>query len=134
MLSSAPVQVLTHPVSAAVLNVGGLWVLYTTGVHMLAAGYLFTAALIGTDPDPHRAGYRTRAVVLVAALAGHDILAKTLYAIPPAGVTVPQAQAQAGAQLMYYGGDAIDLIVITIFCYRWYRHTRPRTAPRAVTT
>jgi putative membrane protein len=150
VLRSAPVRVLTHPVTAAVLNVGGLWVFYTTGLyqvsmhtealhllvsaHMLGAGYLLTAALIGIDPDPHRAGYRPRAAVLVAALAGHDILAKSLYAVPPAGVPEAQAQAQAGAQLMYYGGDTIDLIIITIFCYRWYRHARPRTAPRAATT
>jgi putative membrane protein len=100
--------------------------------HMLGAGYPFTASLIGTDPDPHRASYRTRAVVLIASLAGHDILAKALYATPPADVT--EAQAQVGAMLMYYGGDAIDLIIITIFCHRWYRSTRPRAAARAVTS
>ncbi|MFJ6359420.1 cytochrome c oxidase assembly protein [Pseudarthrobacter oxydans] len=147
VLRSVPVRVLTHPVTAAVLNVGGLWALYATGLyqashqieglrllihaHMLAAGYLLTAALIGTDPDPHRAGYRTRAVILVATLAGHDILAKYLYANPPAGI--PEAQAQSGAQLMYYGGDTIHLIIITIFCYGWYRRTRPRAGAQTIT-
>jgi len=145
-LRSAPVRVLTHPVTAAVLNVGGPWALYGTVLyqashrneglhllihaHMLASGYLFTAALIGTDPDPHRAGYRPRAALMIAALASHDILAKYLYTNPPAGV--PEAQAQAGTQLMYYGGDTIDLVIITIFCYRWYRQTRPRTGMQKI--
>jgi putative membrane protein len=133
------VRVLTHPVTAAVLNAGGLWVLYTTRLyqqmnehswlhvlvhaHILAAGFLFTAAIIGVDPAPHRPGARTRAVVLVAFLAAHDILAKHLYAYPPMGVSA--AQAHTGAQLMYYGGDLLDLALITIFCWQWYSTNRP---------
>ncbi|GAC1495653.1 MAG: hypothetical protein NVS2B15_17670 [Pseudarthrobacter sp.] len=65
----------------------------------------------------------------------HDTLegtVKYLYAHPPAGV--PEAQAQAGSQLMYYGGDGLDLIIITILCYRWYHASRPgrRTGTAAV--
>jgi putative membrane protein len=126
-------------VTAAVLDAGGLWVLYRTGLyprmgehawlhlvvsgHTLAAGYLLTAAVIGTDPAPHRPGLRVRALVLVAFVAAHDILAKQLYAHPPAGVAAPQAQ--AGAQLMYYGGDLLDLLLITIFCWQWYTAAAP---------
>jgi cytochrome c oxidase assembly factor CtaG len=91
--------------------------------HMLVAGYLFTAAIIGRDPAPHRPGHPVRAAVLVAFLAAHGILAKHVYAHPPHGVL--PAQAQTGAQLMYYGGDALDLILIGIFCWQWYAATDP---------
>jgi putative membrane protein len=140
-LRSRPLRVLTHPVTAAVLDAGGLWALYTTGiysrmgehpglhvlvaVHTLAAGYLFTAAVIGVDPAPHRPGPRVRALVLIAFLAAHDILAKYLYAHPPIGVAA--APAQSGAQLMYYGGDLLDLLLITILCRQWYTAVAPRS-------
>jgi putative membrane protein len=143
-LRTRPLRILTHPVTAAVLDAGGLWALYTTGiypqmgghawlhvlvsVHTLLAGYLFTAAVIGVDPAPHRPGPRTRALVLVAFLAAHDILAKHLYGYAPAGVAAPQAQ--AGAQLMYYGGDLLDLLLITILCRQWYTAVAP-ASPRA---
>lgn len=148
LLRTRAVRILTYPVTAAVLDAGGLWVLYPTGiysrmadhawlhvlvsVHTLAAGYLFTAAVIGVDPAPHRPRPHIRALVLVAFLAAHDILAKFLYAHPPAGVAVPAAQ--AGAQLMYYGGDLADLLLIAIFCRQWYTATAPassRTPKRA---
>ena len=65
-----------------------------------------------------------RAIVLVCSLAGHSILSKYLYAHPPIGVS--SADAETGAMLMYYGGDLIDLGLILIFCYQWYKATRPR--------
>jgi putative membrane protein len=144
LLSRRAIAVVAHPVTAAVLNMGGLVVLYTTdlyrimhehaGVHVLVhahvllAGYLFTAAMIGLDPVIHRPSYLYRAVVLVLAMAAHSILAKSLYAHPPVGVPIDQAQ--AGSMLMYYGGDAVDLVLIVIFCAQWFRATRPR--PRTV--
>jgi putative membrane protein len=146
LLRSGPARLLTHPVTAAALNAGGLWILYTTSLyqqmahhpwphllmhtHVLVAGYLFTAAIIGVDPAPHRPGHRLRAAVLVAFLAAHGMLAKHLYAHPPPGV--PEAQAQAGGQLMYYGGDLLDLILIAIFCWQWYAATDPRTRRRPI--
>jgi putative membrane protein len=142
LLARWPIRVLTHPVTAAALNLGGLWALYTTGLyqamshqpglhaavhtHMLAAGYLFTFAIVGVDPSPHRSGYASRTVVLVVFLAAHAILAKQVYAHPPAGV--PNAQAASGAMLMYYGGDLIDAALITVFCWQWFTASRPRPA------
>jgi len=139
VLAGRPVRVLTHPVTAAALDAGGLWVLYTTGLfavmaerpwvhllvqaHVLAAGYLFTASMIGVDPAPHRPGRRFRAVVLVAFAAAHAMLAKHLYGHPPAGVL--PAGGRAGAELMYYGGDLIDLVLIVVFCRQWYAATDP---------
>ncbi|EMY32782.1 hypothetical protein D477_018404 [Arthrobacter crystallopoietes BAB-32] len=142
LLKSRPVRFLSHPAPAAVLNAGSLWLLYATAtgagllanellhpliqVHFLLAGYLFTASIIGKDPTPHRPSFRTRAVCLAAALAGHSVLAKFVYAYPPAGVPVDQAQ--AGGVLMFYGGDAVDLVLLIAFCAQWYRYTTPATA------
>ncbi|WP_240605817.1 cytochrome c oxidase assembly protein [Planctomonas deserti] len=144
VLRSGPVRVLTHPVPAVVLNVGGLWLLYATPLygamhanplllaavhaHVFAAGYLFTFSIAGPDPAPHRPALAVRAVVLLAAIAGHSVLAKYLYAHPPAGVSA--ADAATGSQLMYYGGDAIELCLIVALGTAWYRSTRPRPQRR----
>src|SRR5690554_3149641 len=69
-----------HPIVAAVLNIGGMFLLYLTPlynaslhnpvwhflvhIHFLLAGYLFTWSLIGPDPAPRRPGFRLRLVVL----------------------------------------------------------------------
>jgi len=140
VLASAPVRILTEPAVAAVLSVGGLWLLYTTGLyaamhhhggvhvlvhaHLFIAGYLFTAAVISVDPMPHRRSFLHRSVVLVLALAAHDILAKYLYAHPPDGVLAPAAE--PGAMIMYYGGDAVDVAIMVVLGARWYRVSRPR--------
>jgi putative membrane protein len=144
-LACRPMGFMAHPVTAVLLDAGGLWLMYTTVLfaamiehnairlvaeaHMLGAGYLFTAAMIGVDPAPHRPGRLARAVVLVAFLAGHAILARYLYGHPPAGVSV--AGARAGAELMYYGGDLADLVLVAVFCRQWYVATDPRRAARA---
>jgi putative membrane protein len=145
-LRARPVRVLAHPVTAAVLNAGGLWLLYAgelyprmhasalvhaaVHAHVLAAGYLLTAALVGVDPDPHRASVRVRAGVLVAFVAAHSVLAKWLYAHPPAGVA--GGDARRGAQLMYYAGDAVDVALMVLLLAGWYAATRPRAvAPGA---
>ncbi len=123
-----------HPVTAAMLNIGGLWMLYTTGLfaamhhhlwlHILvhaqvfAAGYLFTVSMLAIDPLSRRFSYTYRTIVFILALAGHGILSKFLYAYPPHGV--PVEEARAGAMLMYYGGDAVDLAIIVLLFRGWY--------------
>lgn len=92
------------------LNVGGLWLLYGTGLfgamhypvvhaHVTTAGHLFTVSVISVDPLPRRRPYLYRAVVLVAALAAHDILAKHLYIHSPVGIATPDSE--RGAMIMY---------------------------------
>ena len=138
VLRSRPARVLTEPAVAATLDLGGLWLLYTTplfalaqhqpGVHLLVhlhlvlAGSLLPAVLVGPDPLPHRRSPRHRAVVLVAALAAHGILAKHLYAHPPLGVA-PGA-GETGAMVMYYGGDAVELVVAVLLCRAWFGRRR----------
>lgn len=143
-LRTPPVRAVTHPVVAGTLDAGGLWVLYTTGLyaamhtsalvhaavhaHVLFAGYLFTAAVAGVDPDPHRGSFRLRAAVLVGFLAAHSVLAERLYGQPPPGVGA--ADARLGAQLMYYGGDVVHVALLVVFFAQWYAAGRPRE-PRA---
>lgn len=141
LLRSRLVRFLAFPVTAAVLNTGGMILMFRTALlpamqqsmpvhwlvtfHLLAAGYLFTAAIIGRDPSPHRAGYRLRAAVLVLSIAAHNILAKSIYADPPAGV--PAAAAEQGALVMYYGGAVIELVLIVLLCRQWFQWSRPRS-------
>ena len=145
-LRSRPVRLLAHPVSAALINVGSLWLLYTTplfelmlssplihllvNIHFLFAGYLFVASLVGTDPNPHRASFVLRSAVLVFALAAHGILAKHLYAHPPLGV--PLVEAQSGSVLMFYGGDVADAALICVLCLQWYRAAGKTVRPSSL--
>jgi putative membrane protein len=140
MLKSQLMRIPSHPIVASFLNIGGLWILYTTDLyaamnenfllhllvhlHVFIAGYLFTVSMIYVDPIAHRFSFVYRAVVFVIALAGHGILSKYIYANPPAGT--PAAQAEIGGMIMYYGGDAIDMVLIFILCLQWFKATRPR--------
>jgi len=132
VLRSMPLRVLGDPFAAVVLNAAGLWVLYGTGlltatahspgphalvsVHVLLTGWLATAAVLALDPAPHRRGVTARAVALAAGAAAHDVLAKTLYAHPPAGTT----RAAEGAELMYNGGTVVHLLVAAVLWRQWY--------------
>lgn len=141
LLQRRPIRFFTHPIVASLLNIGGLWLLYTTDlytamhanlvlhivvhIHVFIAGYLFTISLLYIDPVSHRFSFLFRTVVFILALAGHGILSKFIYAYPPEGV--PVEQARVGAMLMYYGGDAVDLLLIIILFKHWYQSNRPRT-------
>ncbi|GAB2608608.1 cytochrome c oxidase assembly protein [Kocuria himachalensis] len=138
LLRTPPVRAVTHPVVAGTFNAGGLWALYTTGLyglmhasvpvhaavhlHVLLAGCVFTAAVVGVDPDPHRGSFPLRAAVLVGFVAAHSALAKHLYGHPPDGVGA--SDARTGAQLMYYGGDVVDVALMVVLFAQWY--ARPR--------
>jgi putative membrane protein len=133
VLRTSPVRVLTDPFVATAVNAAGLWLLYGTGLlmamlhsaplhllgslHVLLTGWLATAAVLGLEPAAHRRGVVARAVALAAGAAAHDVLAKTLYAWPPAGVT----DAGAGARLMYDGGTVVHLLVAALLWRQWYR-------------
>lgn len=145
ILRSPLARVVTHPVAAGLLSAGGLWLLYTTGLfhhahasapvglavhaHVLLAGYLFTNSLVGPDSRLHPESLRMRATVLVLFVAAHSVLAKWLYAHPPPGVSTPDGR--AGAQLMYYGGDVVDVGLMVLLAVGWYRATGRRGGVRA---
>ena len=144
-LRGRPVRVLTHPVVAAVSATGGLWVLYGTdllalshtsppvaaavGAHVLVSGCVLTTSLVGVDPDPHRAPVAVRVAVLAASLAAHTVLAQRLRTDPPVGVG--PAEAEAGALLMLYGGEVVDVALVALVAVGWYRATAPSRPVRA---
>lgn len=144
VLGSWPIKLLTEPLVAGVIDLGGLWVFYRTGLlaasqdsellhavihtHMFSAGTLFAVAIVGVDPMPHRRSFAHRGAVLVLAAAAHAILAKSLYADPPAGVT--SGAVEAGAVIMYYGGDVVEIAMMAVLCSAWYR-SRMRITHRA---
>jgi putative membrane protein len=141
LLRSVPVRVVSHPVVAAVLSVGGLWLLFRTdlwsashevpllgalvSVHVLVSGYLLTASLVGVDPDPHRASFVVRSAVVVLALAAHDVLAASLAVDPPPGIGTG---ARPGALVMYLGGDLADLALVVVLWSQWARRREARHA------
>jgi putative membrane protein len=145
VLRSPPVAVLTHPAVAAVLSVGGLWLLYRTGLHaatqqhpalhllvqahVLGSGYLFAASLVGRDPVAHRPRLAIRAAVLVAAVAAHNVLAKSLVAAPPPGVAADQAAAAGPA--MYYLGAPLEIALFVLLGTEWAAADRRARAATA---
>lgn len=149
MLRSRPLHLLSHVGTAALLSVGGLYVLYLTPLYTLSmrsetvhyvlhlhvplAGYLFAWAVAGPDPAPRRPGMGVRIAVLIVAGAAHGFLAKLLYSrapvLPPGG-NDSTAEIELAAQWMYYGGHLGDLLLLTALFAAWYRRTG-RAAGRA---
>ncbi|MFI9215824.1 cytochrome c oxidase assembly protein [Streptomyces werraensis] len=138
---------LLFPPVAAAVDVGGLWLLYRTGLwaaahrnplpggllelHMLLAGLLFAMAVCRLDPVRGRCGLPLRAVTLLAAGAAHAVLAKSLYVAGPPGTAFTAADLRAGAQLMYYGGDAVEVFLALVLAVQWYAATGRRRARQA---
>ncbi|SBS72656.1 cytochrome c oxidase assembly protein [uncultured Microbacterium sp.] len=79
--------VLTHPLVAAAVFIGSLWIFYYTDLfrwslydhighewmvaHFLISGYLFVLSLIGIDPVPLRLPHPFRLVTLIGVMAMH---------------------------------------------------------------
>ena len=140
MLTHTPaVRVLMSAPVVLVLDVGGMYAYYLTplfaasqahpwlhvalDVHMFVAGYLLSAYLVGRDPIGHRPSTRTALIVLVVAAGSHDLMAKLMYArLLPSGGGSPD-RIRAGAQLMFYAGDVVDLALTCAIMLSWYRRT-----------
>ncbi|MFE6331627.1 cytochrome c oxidase assembly protein [Streptomyces sp. NPDC057798] len=144
---SRPVGWLVFPPLAALLDVGGLWLLLRTDLfaamrhepwlhglvhaHMLAAGLVFTFAVCQLDPVRRRWSVAVRGATLLAAGAAHAVLAKTLYALPPPGTDFTAADVHSGAQWMYYGGDVVDAALAAVLGVGWYTAAGRARARRA---
>lgn len=142
---------LALPPLAALLDVGGLWLLYRTELfvvmqdspllcllvhaHLLAAGLLFTASVCQLDPVRRQWSVAVRGATLLGAGAVHAVLAKTLYAVPPPGTGFAVADLHSGARLMYYGGDLVEAALAVVLGLGWFRARRrfPRTHSRCRT-
>jgi putative membrane protein len=141
---SRPAGLLAFAPTVLVLQVGGTYAYYLTGLfeaaeqhpvlhvavhaHLFTAGCLLSWYLVGRDPMPARDEVRTRLTVLLIAAAGHDVLAKLLYAgLLPHGGGSP-GEVRAGAHLMYYGGDAIEVALAVALLVPWYARGGRRLA------
>lgn len=150
LLHSRDIRIMSSLPAAIVLDLGGLYVLYLTRLyraaesndlihaavhlHMFLAGCLVSWAIIGLDPIRRRPGIKARLAALVLAGAAHDTLAKLMYAhsLPADGGSI--ASRHIGAELMYYGGTVIDLVLAIVLMAQWYQATGralDRTARRA---
>ncbi|WP_432519405.1 cytochrome c oxidase assembly protein [Kineococcus sp. SYSU DK006] len=126
LLHSRWARAVTWAPVVLVLQVGGVAVFWLAPlphalhgplmVHMLAAGWLFSTCLVGRDPVPGRPGTLGRAVLLLVAAAAHHVVAKLLYA----------RGGGSGAELLFYGGDAVEVATALVLCAQWYERTRPR--------
>jgi putative membrane protein len=141
LLHGRPLRLLTAPAVVVVLDVGSLAVLYLTPLygalhhrpalhllvhgHMVLTGCLLSWLLAGVDPMPRRPSTPGRVAVLVLVAGAHGVLAKFLYARPPAALGAAD-QVRAGAQLLYYGGDAVELLLAVAVMAEWYRRTGRR--------
>ncbi|WP_020006817.1 cytochrome c oxidase assembly protein [Salinicoccus albus] len=144
-LNKKYVRFVTHPLVAATLNIGGLYLIYMTDlftlmhtelwlfalvhIHVFLAGYLFTISILYIDITTHRYSFIYRAIVLILALGFHKILSKLIYAQPPMGIQ--KTDGEIGALLMYYGGDIVDIGLIIVLCCQWYRSTAPKKQDEA---
>lgn len=160
ILRSRPLHALSHPLTALVLTIGGMALLYLSplfawsmdrpwlhwliNLHFLAAGYLFAWSIAGPDPAPRRPGIVMRAAVLVLSLGLHAFLGKLMYAhLLPRDVPFSPDEIREAAVLMYYGGDVAELLLAIALFASWYtqrrrqrqRHSRPNaiTATRKTT-
>ncbi|RNI24752.1 cytochrome c oxidase assembly protein [Flexivirga caeni] len=135
---NSPTQphVLSLGIVVVLLEVGGMYLYYLTPLfgyterhmwahvvvhlHMFAAGCLFSWYVVGRDPMPTRPSILRRGLVLFVAAGAHDVLAKLMYAhtLPADAGTI--AQLRDGAQLMFYGGDMIDLLLAAALMTQWY--------------
>ena len=152
-LNSPGLRTLSHPITAGLLNIGGMYVLYLTPLfaymhshaavhhlvhwHFLAAGCLFTWSIAGPDPAPHRPRFALRLGVLFASVATHGYLSKLMYAHRwPRGTHHSLAEIQEAAQWMYYGGDLAEALLAVALFAGWYQTRRRRysSARAAVNT
>jgi putative membrane protein len=149
LLHARPARVLGHPLVAAALATAPLYALYFTPLyratlrshllhdlvhlHMVLAGCLLAWTLVGLDPSPYRPALTSRSVALVCALSGHAVLAKLLYANAPSLATADASAAdwRDASLLLWYGGDAVDLLLLIAFFAQWYAAAGRRWARAA---
>lgn len=136
VLHSAPARVVTWPPVVLVLELGGMAAFYLTDLfalahahpalmalvdlHMVLAGFLLATLLVGPDPLPRRPGTVGALLTLLVAAAGHDVLAKLMYARLLPAEAGSAADIRLGAQVMYYGGSAVEVALAVALMAAWY--------------
>jgi cytochrome c oxidase assembly factor CtaG len=140
-------RLLTHPLVGWCLFGGGMVVLYLTPVldaaadhdlvhlaihaHMVVAGLLFLAPLLGVDPLPRRLPHAARLLALLAAVPFHAVvaLAMTSSRSPIAPATYPLLDDQRTAAALFWGsGELFTLIAAAVIVRQWWRAEQRATA------
>lgn len=148
VLQSRVLQIVANPVTALVLDLGGMVVLYFTPLyvemmtsptlhylvhfHFVAAGCLYTWVIAGPDPAPHRPSVPARLIVLGIAVIIHSVLSQMLYAGIFVAVPAPAEQLQRGAELMYYGGDIAEMLLAFALVTTWHPVRKPERSTNLV--
>lgn len=146
LVQSRPVHALANPVTALLLSVGTLGLLYFTPLynamsantglhwllhaHFLLAGCLFAYVIAGPDPAPARPSVPVRLVVLGVAIAAHAVISQLMYGGFGINIHAPVGQVQGGAQIMYYGGDIAELLLAVALVATWRPQPGSRRASR----
>lgn len=144
-IARAPLlRALAHPWVALVPNVGGMALLYLTPlyvamhgslpiqivvhVHFVLAGSLFAWSIAGLERiGPRPSSHVARLGALFVGAAAHATLARAMYAYGFPRTTAHDAvELEEAAKIMYYGGDAAELLLAIVIFARW-----PWRAPRA---
>jgi putative membrane protein len=137
-MRSPMVRSVANPIVALTLNLGGMAALYFTPLymqmmmhptlhclvhlHFVAAGCFYAWVIAGPDPAPFRPSVPARLAVLGLAVVIHSVLSQLLYAGMFVAVSASRAELQAGAVLMYYGGDITEMLLAVALVTTW----RPR--------
>lgn len=140
---------ITHPVVAAIVFAGSLWVFYFTPIfrwamsehlghqwmiiHFLISGYIFALSMIGIDPLPYRFPYALRIVTLFATMASHAFFGVTIMSQPGLmladwfgamgrtwGAT-PLADQSAGGGIAWGIGELPTFALALIVAIQWAR-------------
>ncbi|GAB2461288.1 hypothetical protein GCM10027162_65570 [Streptomyces incanus] len=148
VLHSPPARLVARPVVALLLSTGSLAVLYFTPLHhavmstpdahwllhahFLLSGCLFAYVIAGPDPAPSRPGVRARLVYLGVAIAAHAVISQLMYGGFWVDIHAPIDQVQAGAEIMYYGGDIAELLLAAALVATWRPDHRRAASREAV--
>jgi putative membrane protein len=136
VVHSRAARVLTWAPLVLLLEIGGMYAFYLTPlfglaheyewlyivvhVHMFSAGWLFSTVVAGRDPLSHRPGLPGALTMLLLAGAAHGVLAKLMYAHDLPAMAGTPAQVQLGAQVMFSGGDLVELATAVAVMITWY--------------
>ncbi|MDQ7735102.1 cytochrome c oxidase assembly protein [Halomonas sp. SpR1] len=133
-VSLTPARLLSHPLTAMVLNIGGMYALYMTDLyaymlhspgiallihwHFIIAGCLFTWSIAGPDPAPRRPSLVLRFGVLFLSMVTHATLAKWMYQFHLPS-SMPIEEVQQGAELMFYIGELVEVVLVYLLVRKW---------------